>query len=102
MSTRSDSGSSVLLALVLICTFPLWFGIGAGIVGIIIGLMGAVIGIVAGFFGVVIGLICLPFKILFGWGDWHHNFFPHFHNNGFIFLAILIIAALIISKRKAA
>jgi len=103
MSSRTDSNSTLLIALVLIITFPLWFGLGMGLFGLIVGLMGAAVGLIAGFFGLIIGLIALPFKLLFGWGDWGWgcDIFPHVgHGRTFTFLVIIIIAALIVRNRR--
>jgi hypothetical protein len=89
--------STILLALIFIFTFPLWFGLGMGLIG-------GAIGIVAGVFGAVLGAIGSIFGALFHgifgwWGhDWH--FFPHMHGNRFAFFAFIIIVALIISKRN--
>ena len=101
MSTKnSTSGSTtILIVLMLIITFPFWIAIG----GVIIGVIGAIFGVTFGLMGAILGgtlaLIALPFKLLFGWGDWSCNF-SGFHNNGFVWLALVIFIALIISKRN--
>lgn len=100
MSTRTSSSSStVLVIIILVFTFPLWLGLGGALIGIVAGLFGAMIGVIAALFGAVIALIELPFKLIFGWGDWGWHG-PHFYGNGFVWLALLIFAALIINKRK--
>lgn len=100
MSTRtSSSGSTVLIIIILVLTFPLWLGLGGALIGVVAGLFGAMIGVVAALFGGIIALIALPFKLVFGWGDWSCDL-PGFHGNGFVWLALLIFAALIINKRK--
>jgi hypothetical protein len=100
MSTRSSSSSStVLVIIILVLTFPLWLGLGGALIGVVAGLFGAMIGVVAALFGGIIALIALPFKLIFGWGDWSCDW-PGFHGNGFVWLALLIFAALIINKRK--
>lgn len=99
MSTRTSSSSTtILVIIIMVLTFPLWIALGGAAIGIIAGLFGAMIGVIAALFGVVVGLISLPFKIFFGWGDWDWHG-PHFHH-GFVWLALLIVAALIINKRK--
>jgi hypothetical protein len=100
MSTRSSSSSStVLVVIILVLTLPLWLGLGGALIGVVAGLFGAMIGVVAALFGGLIALIALPFKLIFGWGDWGWHG-PHFHGNGFVWLALLIVVALFISKRK--
>lgn len=100
MATRNASSSStVLLAIILIITFPIWFAAGAALFGVVIGLFGVAVGVIAAIFGGLIALIALPFKLLFGWhSGWH--WFPHFHHNGFAMIALLIAAALIVRGRK--
>ena len=104
MSTKSSSsGSTVLIVIVLVLTFPLWLALGGALIGVIAGIFGAMIGLVAALFAGIVALIALPFKILFGWGDWSCHWpgvFSGFHDNGYVWLAMLIIAALIISKRS--
>ena len=105
MATRNASSSSnVLLAVILVLTFPIWISIGGALFGVVAGLFGAMIGVVAAVFGVMIGLIALSFKLLFGWGhgdgglSW--NLFPAFHHHGLLLIAIVIIAALIVRGKK--
>ena len=100
MATRNASSSStVLLAIILIITFPIWFAVGAALFGVVMGLFGVAIGVIAAIFGGLIALIALPFKLLFGWHTgWH--WFPHFHFNGFVLFAVFIVAALIVRGRK--
>jgi len=99
MSTRSSAGSTLLIVIILVLTFPVWIAIGGALIGVVAGLFGAMIGVVAALFAGAIALIALPFKILFGWGDWSCNW-PGFSGNGYVWFAMLIIAALIISKRS--
>jgi hypothetical protein len=104
MATRTGSSSNtLLLALVLIITFPFWIAIGGILIGVFAGIFGAIIGLIGGLFGLIVGLIALPFKLIFGWGhhhDWGYHAWPHFHMNGFTFIAVIIIAGIILSKRK--
>lgn len=104
MSTKSSSsGSTVLIVIVLVLTFPLWLALGGALIGVIAGIFGAMIGLVAALFAGIVALIALPFKTLFGWCDWSCHWpgvFSGFHDNGYVWLAMLIIAALIISKRS--
>jgi hypothetical protein len=102
-TTRSSSSSSTLLVIIiLILTFPIWIGVGGALIGVMAGLFGVAIGLVAALFAGAVALIVLPFKILFGWGDWSCGW-PDgfgFHDNGYVWLAVLIFAALVINRRK--
>ncbi len=99
MTTRNSSTSTTLLiVLILIITFPFWIIIGGLVIGLVAGFFGLVFGLIGGALGLVFGLITLPFKILFGIGDMSCSL-PSFHGNGFVWLALLIFAALVISKR---
>lgn len=97
--TRSSSGSSTLLVVVLlVLTFPIWFALLAALFGVVIGLFGAVIGIIAAIFGASIAVIALPFKLLFGFGDFHFPFFQT--GNGFVILLLLIVAFVLVQKGR--
>jgi uncharacterized membrane protein YkgB len=101
MASSRSSSSTVLLILILIFTFPFWIVAGGIVFGVLAAVIGAMFGVVAAIFGVLIAIVTLPFKIIFGWGDWGwHNHWPHFHGNGFITLAVIIVIALLIHKRK--
>jgi hypothetical protein len=93
------SASTLVFALMIIFTFPIWIGIGAGLFGLAAGLFGALIGIMGALFGAAFAVIAIPFKILFGWG--HHGFwFPHFHWNGFLVLVIVVLLFLLFRKKN--
>jgi hypothetical protein len=95
MTSRSGaSGSSVLLIIIAIFTFPIWFAIGAAFFGIIAGLFGAAIGIVGAIFGILVAAISLPFKLIFGWGDWGFGF----HWSPLTWFVLLIIAIIIVRR----
>lgn len=101
MSTKNTSSTNtILIILVLIFTFPLWMGM----LGIFMGLIGGAFGIVMGVFGAVIGVIAtvvtLPFRIIFGGFDGDCPlFFSGLHFNKYTFLALIIIAALVIQRK---
>ena len=100
MARSTSSSTTLLIAIILVITFPIWFAIGAALFGVIIGLFGAAIGTIAAIFGVCIAIIVLPFKLFFGWGD-HSFHFPFFHtNNGFMILILIVIALIIVQRGK--
>lgn len=103
MATRNASSSStILLAIVLIITFPIWFAVGAALFGVVVGLFGAAIGVIAAIFGALVAVIVLPFKFIFGWGHWGwHDWGPFHHDhNGLWIIAFVIVVALIVRGRK--
>ncbi len=101
MATRNSSSSNTLLiVLILVFTFPFWIAAAGICIGILGGVFGAVIGVIGAMFGVLISIIALPFKLIFGWGHWGwHDHWPHFHGNGFITLAIIIVVLLALKSR---
>jgi len=96
---NSSSSSTLLIVLILIITFPFWIAVGGLIIGLIAGLFGLTVGLIGAVLGGVFAIITWPFKLLFGWGD-GLCYLSGFHGNGFVWLALLIFAALIISKRN--
>lgn len=93
-----SKGASILLALVLLFTFPLWIGLIAGGFGLLMGIFGALFGIISGIFGALFGIL----GGLFTW-EWPgmHLVFPHFHLNGFTTAVLIIVIALLIAKGRA-
>lgn len=100
MPTRNESTSThILVIILLIITFPVWFALAAALFGVVAGLFGAMIGVFGAIFGGLMALITLPFKILFGWHHgWH--WFPHFHFNAFVMIAVIIVIGLIVRNKK--
>ena len=96
MQSKSST-STVLIALLIVFSFPVWIGLAGGLFGIIVGLFGAVFGIVAGIFGAVFGII----GGVFGWVfDWSWPFDGFFELSFFtIILIALAIGLLARSKR---
>ncbi|HZX74161.1 MAG TPA: hypothetical protein VFE57_07065 [Cyclobacteriaceae bacterium] len=88
--------SPVLLVLILFITFPIWIAAGGIAFGLIMGLIGAIFGVIGALFGVFFGIIGGAFHLLFGLGSWHGH---HFFFNKYIFLALIIVAVLVMSKR---
>lgn len=99
-----SKGTTLLLAFILIFTFPIWIGLLAGGFGLIMGIFGGILGIIGGIFGAIFGVIGSVFGAIFGIFDWSwghsHTFFPHVHFNGYAMAAIVIVAILILNKRK--
>jgi hypothetical protein len=87
----------VLFVLILFITFPVWVALGGMAFGLIVGLIGAIFGIVGAIFGIFFAVLGGAFHLIFGLGSWHthHHFF-----NPYIFLALIIVAVLVISKRS--
>jgi|GEM_PF-6169662 len=90
--------SPILLVLILFITFPFWIAAGGIGFGLFMGLIGAMIGVIGAIFGIFFGLLGGALHFLFGFGSWHDHH-PFFFNK-YIFLAIVIIAGIIISKRS--
>ena len=103
MTTRgtASSSSTVLVAIILIITFPIWIAVFGALFGVMVGLFGAAVGVIAAIFGVAVTVIALPFKLIFGWGHWGWHGFPHFHG-GFWLITLVVIVALIVRGRKTA
>ena len=93
MTTRSSSGSGLLIVILLIITFPFWLGILGGLFGLIAGAIGTVVGII----GTVIGAVFGGIGAVFGIFDW----FPDFHISGFrFFIVVAIIFAVVMMSRS--
>lgn len=108
ISMAKSTGSTILIALIILFTFPIWIGLAGGLFGMMAGLFGAIFGIIGGLFGAIFGAIGAIFKgifsILFGWsGSWNSNwhFFPHIHMNGFTIGAIVVVIFLILRAKKS-
>jgi hypothetical protein len=102
MSSKStSSGATILLVIILVLTFPIWIGILGGLIGVVAGLFGAMFGIMGALLGGIFAVIALPFKVLFGWGDWSCHWPVGFHGmgRGFVWVTLLIIVILILNKR---
>jgi hypothetical protein len=92
---------TILLVLILIITFPAWIALAAVVFGLVVGIFGGIIGLIGGLFGGIFGLIGGIFGGIFGFNSWHMGWdWPHFHFNGYVFFALLIVAALVINKRQ--
>jgi hypothetical protein len=98
--------SSVLLVVVLIFTFPLWFGLGMGLMGVIIGLAGGMIGLVAGLIGGLVGVIGWMIEgflsLLLGWSPESTHAFDldFFEVNGWTLAAVVLLIALVFRRKK--
>jgi len=99
MQTRNTTTSSVLIAVLIVITFPIWIGIIGGLFGVVAGLFGAMFGIIAGVFGAVIGGI----GGVFGWmvdPFWHDGFHGPFIGGKIFMLIAVVIVVLLITRRK--
>ena len=98
--------ATFLIFIIMLFTFPIWIGLVGGFIGLFIGLLGGVIGIIAGIFGAIIGMIAWIFKsifgLFFGWPHWGFDVGYHpFHFNPYFLAAIIVVViALVVSKRK--
>lgn len=105
---KSTSGSTLLIVILLVVTFPIWIGIAGGLFGLAMGLFGAAIGIIAALFGVfggLLGAIVGAIGKVFGWlfgGLFSWNYFPGIHLQGPVtLLLVVLVIALIIQSRKS-
>lgn len=95
--------SFLIVGFLLLVSLPIVIGLGGGIFGLIFGLIGGAIGLVFGIIGAVIGVIAKVFggimHALFGWHD--HGFHPfHWHFNGFLILAIIVLIFALSTRNK--
>ena len=100
MSEENSVRTVVIVLLVL--TFPIWIGIAGGIIGLVFGLIGGAFGLVAGLIGGIFGMIGAVIGGIFDFifHPWHGFHFHHF--NGFWFLiGVIVIIALVRSRRQA-
>lgn len=59
-------GTKILIAIIIILTFPLWIGIVAGLFGALVSIIGAAFGITIGLLGATIGLVVGGIGIIIG------------------------------------
>lgn len=81
----------ILAVFVCILLFPLAFGIIGGIFGIVGGIIGAIFGIIGGILSAVFGVFTAPF-----------HFDIDFFDFGFFQVAIIILIAILLTRRKPA
>lgn len=95
--SNTNSGTTILIILILVFTFPIWIGIAGGLFGLIAGLFGAAIGIIAAVCGAIIGVFGALISGLFG-GWWHDSSASISLN---VFLSIcLVLAIVMLSKAR--
>ncbi len=95
--------SAIVLAFVILISFPICIALFAGGFGIMVGIFGALFGVIAGVFGALLGIVGAIIDALCGGiFDWNgpHISFPHFHSNGFGIAAIIITLAIIFRGRQ--
>jgi hypothetical protein len=98
----TKSTSTLLVAILVILTFPIWIGLAGGLFGLVGGLLGALFGIMGAIFGAIFGGIASLFDWIFG-GMFH---WPHYHGWHIsklctIALVILLIALAVRTRKKA-
>ena len=98
--TRSTS--TVLIAVFMVLTFPIWIGLAGGLLGLAAGLFGACIGIIAGIFGIIggiigaiVGGIAWLIDGIFGWG-FHPFHIPRF----FMLIAVVLLVLYLVRRDK--
>lgn len=98
--------SSALFIIILVLTFPLWFGLGIGLFGLLVGLLGGMVGLIFGLIGGLIGAVAWVikgfFSLLFGWAyaspfDFDGDFFDF---NGWAVAAVVLLIVLISRNKK--
>lgn len=77
-----NTTNSILIAILIILTFPLWIGLVGAAIGIVAGVFGAVFGVIGGVFGAVFGGLGATLGWIFS-GPFHL---------GFVFIKVFIIA----------
>lgn len=94
MQTKNSS-TTVLIAIIVLITFPIWIGLIGGIFGLIGGIIGGLFGIIAGIFGAIFGAI----GSLFGWMfDWSWN--CPFNWNSELWVVLLVVAVIVIATKS--
>ena len=63
---RMSKGMKILIAVIIILTFPLWIGIVAGLFGGLVGIIGGAFGIAVGLLGATIGLVAGGIGLIIG------------------------------------
>lgn len=59
-------GVKILIAIIIILTFPLWIGVVAGLFGALVGIIGAAFGIAVGLLGATLGLLAGGIGLIIG------------------------------------
>ncbi len=95
--------SFLVIGFLLLLTVPLCIGIAGGLFGLVFGVIGAVIGLffalIGGIFKCIAWIFSSMMHLLFGWHS-DFGFHPwHWHFNGYV-LAALIVLIIAISQRK--
>lgn len=91
--SNTNSGTTILIILIVVFTFPIWVGIAGGLFGLIAGLFGAAVGIIVAVFGAIIGVFAAVISGLFG-GWW-----PDSHIGLNVFLAICLVLAIVMLSK---
>jgi hypothetical protein len=96
MQTK-NSTSPVLIAIIVLVTFPIWIGIIGGLFGVMGGIIGGLFGIISGVFGAIFGMIGWLFGSIFGsscygpFGWW---------NGEIITVAVIVLIIVLAAKSR--
>lgn len=100
MQTRNNS-SKILLAVLLILTFPLWIAIGGIMIGLLAGIIGGTFGIIGAIIGTIFGIIGSVFGWIFDWDHFEIDLpFTIWNTKLFVLSAIVLIIVLVTRSRK--
>lgn len=97
--------SSVLFLVMVVITFPLWFGLGMGFFGLVIGLLGAMVGLAFGLIGALVGVFAWVinsfFSIVLGRPfDSSLSFDFDFLYDHVWTLAVVVVLVILLTRRK--
>ena len=93
--------TTVIVALLVIISFPIWIGLAGGIFGLVFGLIGGIFGLFGAILGAIFGAIGAMFEWIFGgMFHWHHFHGIHFSKLCVLGLVVLVIALAVKSNKK--
>ena len=98
MQTK-NSTSPILIAVIVLLTFPIWIGIIGGFFGVLGGIIGGIFGVITGIVGAIFGAMGSLFGWIFGWScggpfGWFWN------SEIYIILGIVLVIVLASKSRR--